>query len=293
MSQVAAPADRRFRRAHVKPSRRRRTWRSFAVPAFVALVIVAAAMLALVRGRAFVARIGMLQVQRIVVHGNERLSKGEVIAMLDGLRGQSLFGTDLDVWRQRLMASPWVRDAALRRALPSTVEVAIYERTPVGIARVGGDMYLVDERGVLIDQYGPQYASLDLPLIDGLSMPSADGSAADSTRAELAARMLAAIRTKPDLARRVSQIDVSDVHNASVILTGDPAVIYLGDDGFAQRLQSYVELAPTLKERVPGIDYVDLRFGDRIYVRPVGGTRTTELAAAGPSRRGRPQSKRP
>ena len=31
--------------------------------------------------------------------------------------------TDLDEWRQRLLASPWVRDAALRRSLPSTVEV--------------------------------------------------------------------------------------------------------------------------------------------------------------------------
>ena len=294
MSHVAAPADRRFRRAHVKPARHRRTWRSLVAPVLFVLVLIAAGAFALARGRALVARLGMLQVQHIVVHGNERLSKGEVIAMLDGLRGESLFGTDLDVWRQRLMASPWVLDAALRRALPSTVDVAIAERTPVGIGRIGGDMYLFDERGVLIDQYGPQYADLDLPLIDGLTMPSSDGSAADSARAEFAARVLAAIRTKPDLARRVSQIDVSDLHNASVILSGDPAIIYLGDDGFAQRLQSYVELAPALRERVPGIDYVDLRFDDRIYVRPAGGAKATAIAAAvAPSKTARPQKKRP
>jgi len=282
MNQVAAPADRRFRRHHVKPARHRRTWRSFVAPALVALVLVAAAALAVVRGRSLVARAGMLQVERIVVHGNERLSKGEVLGMLDGLRGQSLFGTDLDAWRRRLLASSWVRDAALRRSLPSTVDVAISERMPVGVSRVGEGMYLVDERGILIDQYGPQYADLDLPIIDGLAMPSSDGTAADSGRAELASRIIASIRTKPELARRLSQIDVNDLRNASVILNGDPAVIYLGDDQFVQRLQQYVELAAALRERVPGIDSVDLRFDDRIYVRPAGSAKLTEIAPAHP-----------
>ena len=53
-----------------------------------------------------------------------------------------------------------------------------------------------------------------------------------------------------------------------MILSGDPAVIQLGEDQFLPRLQSYLELAPALRERVADIDYVDLRFDDRIYVRP-------------------------
>ncbi len=65
-------------------------------------------------------------------------------------------------------------------------------------------------------------------------------------------------------------MDVSDLHNASVILSGDPAVIQLGDDQFLQRLQSYLDLAAALRQRVPDIDYVDLRFENRIYVRPAG-----------------------
>jgi len=186
------------------------------------------------------------------------------------------------------MASPWVRDAALRRSLPSTIDVAVSERTPVGVSRVGEAMYLVDERGILIDQDGPQYADLDLPIIDGLATPTADGASADASRAELASRVITSIRTRPELAKKLSQLDVSDLHNASVILSGDPAVIYLGDDQFVQRLQQYVDVAPALRERVPGIDYVDLRFDDRIYVRPAGGAKATEVPAAGT----RPQPKK-
>ncbi len=269
MSPVAAPSDRRFRRAHVKPARKRRNWRWLARPVVrygligVVLVFVA------YRGSSSVAHARVLQIDRIVVRGNQRLSKGEVLAVLSGLRGESLVWTDLDKWRRRLLASPWVRDAALRRLLPSTVEVVVLERQPIGVGRIEGDVYLVDERGVVIDQYGPQYADLDLPIIDGLSAPPGDGGGmTDEARAELAARLIAALAAKPEIARRLSQVDVTDLHNASVILAGDPAVIHLGEERFLARLQSYLELASALREQVPDIDYVDLRFDDRIYVRP-------------------------
>jgi cell division septal protein FtsQ len=95
------------------------------------------------------------------------------------------------------------------------------------------------------------------------------GPAADEVRAELAARVIAALGPAPELARRLSQIDVSDRYNVALILAGDPAVIHVGHERFLPRLQAYVELAATLRERVPDIEHVDLRFDDRIYVRPV------------------------
>ena len=269
MSAVAAPADRRFRRAHVRPARRKRSWRALIKPLLLsgALGLVLAYGLYLVSSVA--AHAHVLQVERIVVRGNDRLSRGEVLAVLNGLRGESLVWTDLDRWRTRLLASPWVRDAALRRSLPSTVEVVVSERQPIGIGRINGDMYLVDERGVIIDQYGPQYADLDLPIVDGLSAsPSESGLMTDEARAELAARVIAAVRMKPQVARRLSQVDVTNAHNATVILNRDRAVLQLGEDQFLARLQAYLDLAPALRERVSDIDSVDLRFDDRIYVRP-------------------------
>jgi len=281
---TADTRDKRFRRAHTKPARKRRIWRGL-LKRLAAYGLVAAGLaLGCYRVSIIAAQAHVLQVDRLVVRGNERLSKGEVLAVLNGLRGQSLMWTDLDVWRKRLLASPWVRDAALRRSLPSTVEVAILERRPIGVGRLNGDMFLVDERGVVIDQYGPQYADLDLPIIDGLSAPPGDGGGmTDEARAELAARLIAALKAKPDIARRLSQVDVADLHNASVILEGDPAVLHLGDDQFLQRLQSYLELAPALRERVPDIDYVDLRFEDRIYVRPARTARSASAPASAPS----------
>jgi hypothetical protein len=82
--------------------------------------------------------------------------------------------------------------------------------------------------------------------------------------------VVAALREKPEVASRVSQIDVYDAHNAHVSLSGDPAVIYVGEDQILERVESYVQLAETLRARVQDIDYVDMRFGERVFVGPVG-----------------------
>ena len=264
MSAVSAPADRRFRRSHVKPARKRKGWRALALPVARIAGLVLIVGFAGYRATMVAAHAHVLEIDRIVVIGNERLSRGEVLAVLTGLRGESLIWTDLDAWRQRLLSSPWVRDAALRRSLPSTVEVVISERQPIGIGRRNGDMYLVDDHGVVIDQFGPQYSDLDLPIVDGLLTDQGT----DEERADLAVRVIAALRARPEIAGRLSQIDVADLHNAAVILAGDTAVIHLGDERFLQRLEGYIELSDALHERVPEIDYVDLRFDERIYVRP-------------------------
>jgi cell division protein FtsQ len=193
-----------------------------------------------------------------------------VLSLLDGLSGQNMVTVDLEEWRRKLLTSPWVADAVVRRVLPGTVSVAIAERQPLAIGRLGEQLYLLDQRGSVIDEYGPNYAEFDLPIIDGLAARGGGGALVDEARAGLATRLLAALQARPDLARRVSQIDVNDLHDAVLILKDDTALVRIGEEQFIERLQSYLDLAPALRERVPDIDYVDLRFDERVYVRGQG-----------------------
>ena len=265
---VAAPADKRFRRAQVRPPRRRHSW------ARVLGIVRSAVALALLAGGAYllqqqVTQARALHVDRIAVRGNDRLSTGEVLVLLDGLSGQHLLSVDLDHWQRRLLSSRWVGHAALRRVLPSTVEVRLEERQPMAIGRLGADLYLIDAGGHIIDEYGPNYAQFDLPIIDGLGAPpSAGGAAIDESRADLANRLLASVGRRPALLRRLSQIDVSNARDAVVLLENDTTLVHLGDDQFLERLQSYADLSSALHDRVPDIEYVDVRFDNHMYVRP-------------------------
>ena len=270
---VKAPAEKNFRRSKVRPASRKSGSTGFL--RFVSWRLLRYAVAITVVGYAgytattLVLHASALQVRRIAVHGNVRISSGEVQAIVDGLRGSSILTADLVGYRRRLMQSPWIADVALRRVLPSTVEVFVSERRPIGLCRLGGVLYLIDAGGTLIDEFGPQYAEFDLPIVDGLvAAPNSGQPTIDQGRAELAARVIEALAPRKDIAQRVSQIDVRDVHDAVVMLQDDPALLHLGEDKFLERLQSYVDLAPALREQVREIDYVDLRFGDRVYVRP-------------------------
>jgi cell division septal protein FtsQ len=269
---VAAPADRRFRRAQVKPARRKRSWtgRVLVVGRFVLAV-------AFFGGGGYVltqqvAQATSLHVDRIIVRGNDRLQTGEVLALLEGLRGEHVLRVDLDRWRRRVETSPWVEQAGLRRVLPSTIEVFIREREPLAIGRRGDELFLVDATGRVIDDYGPNYAQFDLPIVDGL-VPKAvrhGEPEVDEDRASLAVRIVGSLRRNDAVYRSVSQIDVSNPRDATVILEDDRALVHLGDEQFAERLEQYMELKPALLEQVPEIESVDLRFDNRLYVRPAG-----------------------
>jgi cell division septal protein FtsQ len=271
---VKARPEKNFRRASSKATRRkskkrRISWRAVRIVVSIVLVVYA-----VYRAFDLVVSASSLQVRHIVVHGNNRMSSKEIENLAAGLRGTSILTADLDAFRRRLLQSPWVAEVALRRVLPSTIEVFVRERRPMGLSRLGTQLYLIDRQGTVIDEFGPKYSQFDLPIVDGLvRAPNSGGAALDEGRAELAARVIDALGHRKALARRLSQIDVSDRHDAIVMLDGDPAQLHVGEDRFLERLQSYVDLAPALRERVPGIEYVDLRFGERLYVRPGATTR--------------------
>jgi cell division septal protein FtsQ len=274
---IAAPADRRFRRAHWPLDRRRRLARlarrllRWGLPALVVAGLLA-------WGGSALAGADALRVKAVVVRGHERLPADQVQALVEGLRGESIFHLDLDAYGRRVLASPWVADVALFRVLPATVEIHVVERTPMALARLDQRLYVVDDAGVVIDEYGTAHRDLDLPIVDGLIAPTPRGDRplVDPERLELTAALIAAFEQEPGMVQRLSHVDVSNARDARVLFDGDPAWLHLGRDAFAARTRRYFELRDTLQDRFDGIDYVDLRFDERIYLHgraaAVGGT---------------------
>jgi cell division protein FtsQ len=269
---VRAQSDKRFKRARVQPPRKRASWQTWAIAcakggAFLIVVLYATS-----RGLHLLTGAPALRIERVLVHGNRQLSQRDVLGLLHGLRESNVMLADLDGWRTRLLHSPWIKEASLRRELPDTIDVTIAERDPLGIGRINDKLYLVATDGVVIDTFSAKYAAFDLPIIDGLHAGprNAEGLLVDETRATLAAEVLHDLQRSSDLAGRLSQIDVSNDEDAVVLLADDAARVHLGHEQFAERLRAYLDLAPTLRARVPAIDYVDLRFDPRVFVRPIG-----------------------
>ena len=265
---VAIHADKRFRRPDVRPSRRSPlaglAWRAGRILGIAALV--AAAGVWLVR---IVIGSPVLAVSQIVVHGNHRVSTAQIESLLAGLRGQSILRVDFEKYRARVMTLRWVADASLWRQLPSTVEVRVTERVPMAIARQGDQLSLVDNTGHVIDAFGAAYRDLDLPIVDGLMEEGVSGEG-QVARVQLTDAFLTDLQTDASVRAHVSQIDVSNGHDVVVLLDDEPTVLHLGESEFVQRIRKYLVVAPALRDQLPDLEYVDLRFGERVYARSHG-----------------------
>ena len=268
-SGVAAPADRRFRRPDVRPGTRKQIglfiWRIARVG-----LVVGATLMAGTWGARALLESSLLTVKHITVYGNSRLSTQEVEALLHGLRSERILNVDFGAYRKRVMDSPWVADVSIRRVLPSTVVLRVVERVPMAVARLGPQLYLVDSTGAIMDEFSPQYREFDLPIVDGLVAASRSGPVTDAARVLLTGRFIDALASRPDLRKRVSQVDVSNARDLVAILDNGPEALHLGDARFVERLTTYFEISQTLHEQFSELDYVDLRFDERVYVRPRG-----------------------
>ena len=84
--------------------------------------------------------------------------------------------------------------------------------------------------------------------------------------------MIAALAARPDSPSACRRSTSPTLHDAVVILDGDTALLRLGDERLRRRGCSSTS---TWRRRCASastaIDYVDLRFDERLYVRPVEG----------------------
>jgi len=281
---VKAPADKRFKRGRVKtPRKATRRWVALVRPLVKWTLVLAIVGYTTVRALALVTESPALRISHVTVQGNSHLSATDVRARVRMLEGANIVRADLDTARRRLLGSPWIAEATLRRQLPATIEIAIEERQPVALARFArGGLQLIAEDGIVL---GPVIAGrddVDLPIADGL-MPVPGRSLSgpglgvgiparvDPERAGLIGRLVESLRAEDGLLALISEVDVTDVEDAVVLLGDDPARVHLGHEDFARRVRAYRDLAPTLLQHVAAIDSADVRYDGRVFVRPARG----------------------
>lgn len=215
-----------------------------------------------------------LAVSRIMVEGNERLAEGEILETLGLHPGSNILSLDLETLKQQMLLSTWVKDVELARVLPATLTLRVVERTPLGIA-VMKQLYLIDGDGVLLDEMGPGYQDLTLPLVRGLV--DEQGQVVPGRR-QLAGRLLSELATDSRLEEAVSEIDLSSgADSIRVLLRRPPMTFIVAEGDFITRLDELVPLSEEIRNKFPSVEAVDLRFRGRVYLQfgtsePLGDT---------------------
>jgi len=285
---VKAPADKRFKRGRVKtPRKTTRRWTAWLRPLAKWSLVILLVGYATARAMALVTEAPALRISHVVVQGHRFLKAADVLSRVRMLDGQNIVRADLEAARRRLLGSPWIAEATLRRQLPATIEIQIEERQPVALARLArGGLQIVAGDGTVLGPAGSGQVGFDLPIVEGLTaVPGRSLSGpgvgigvpaqVDPERADLVGRLVESLRQEDGLLKLVSEVDVTDVEDAVVLLGDDPARVHLGHEDFARRVRAYRDLAPTLLRHVDAIDSADVRYDGRVFVRPARGRPAT------------------
>ncbi len=232
---------------------------------------------ALAGGSLWIARLCVaptrFQLAHVQVQGAQEASVEEIRALVAESMGVNLLTLDLRRVERKLREHPWIGASGavrIQRRLPATLIITITERTAGGLALLDGVVWLLDERGMPIDRFGGRYARHDFPILRGLDGLAKDREALAAALAEgvTVARTLA--ERAPVMAARVSEIDMSRPGMVVLKLEGETYDVRLAREDCLRNLDRYLALKDLIREPGgPELEYVDLRWRDRIAVMPV------------------------
>ncbi len=175
--------------------------------------------------------------------------------------GLNLFQIDIARVQNDMASIGWVRRIDIEKKVPDTLRIKLSERTPVALVRNGETLSYVDDEGAPFAELSPRVGASDLPVIT------------EAQGAELArtVTLLRELRVKDhELYSRVSEIWPIPPRGFALYDRELGAVVYVNSDDIVNKWRNlYGVLAA---ENNPKIEYADLRFADRVIVKPLEAT---------------------
>lgn len=206
----------------------------------------------------------------IEVTGATHTPRPAIDEVMKAYAGANLFRLDIARLQADLGKLPWVSRVEIEKKLPDTLRIKVVERTPVALTRAGELLQYVDEHGVAFAQLSPSIGDTELPIIR------------DATGGELA-RTVALIRdlraNDPKLFSRVSEVHPVGPRGFALFDRELGAVVYANADDLSAKWRDLYAVIHAEHLGPKSIDYADLRFTDRIVIKPLHPITTTTAPA--------------
>jgi cell division protein FtsQ len=193
------------------------------------------------------------RIAAISLTGSKEISREEILTMAGVTGHASLLFLDADAARKRLMANPWIADAAVLKLYPDRLQINITERQAFALWQEHGRVSVVADDGIVLERFvEDRYRGL--PLVVGRG-------------AEHEAKaFLAIVAHYPDI-RSAIYASVLVAQRRWDLRLKNGLDIRLPEDNVAQALDRLVNLDREKKLLSRDIVAVDLRLPDRVTVQ--------------------------
>jgi cell division protein FtsQ len=194
-----------------------------------------------------------LGITEIALSGEHEVNRAEILSLAGITDSTSLLFLDAGAARTRLLANPWIADAAVLKLYPNRLRIEIRERKPFALWQDNGRVSLIAADGTVLAPSVPA-RYVGLPLVVGKGA----AQAADS--------LLAMLARYPLIAREVrASVLVAERRWTLYLKNGIEVLLPEAEPEHA--LARLVDLDRSRKLLSRDIMNVDLRLPDRVSVR--------------------------
>jgi cell division protein FtsQ len=211
-----------------------------------------------------------LSVVHVRPEGNRLMTDEEVVKLAAIPKQARLFDIDLQAVRERLLQSPFIEQATVRRNVPNVVTLEIEERVPVAALSVDR-MLFIDAEGTVLPSV--RIADVgDLPLITG-AVPAPEcvpGKRIVSPAVRDALLLLEMARSISDECyRRISDVAVNGGETLILHTSEFGVPVIVSREDLATQMAKFDGFWRSIVDPRGAADlqYVDLRFEDNVVVR--------------------------
>ncbi len=212
-------------------------------------------------------------VRAVEVVGARHTPTSQLEQLTNNYIGANLFKIDIASVQKELGALPWVSRIEIEKRLPDTLRITIVERVPTALLQTSRGIEYVDQTGLPFASLSARSGDPDLPLIVEASGPELQRCVV----------MLQALRTQdPVLYSRVSEVRPIAPRGFALFDRELAATVYVNAEDLATKWRDLYSIAAAENYTRASIDYADLRFSDRIVVRPFRSPETTSATVPQP-----------
>lgn len=208
------------------------------VPIVLSVAILACLGLVFLLTYETIAASNFFRLRDVNVSGTERAAASDIEKIVTANAEKSgVWNADLLAIKQKIENVTFVKTAAVSRRLPSGLNVTVTERVPVAIVRIGGGDFLADGEGVILAPAKAEEKQIPFAMLGWSEEKSEKAAKENSERLKMYQKMLAEWKDY-DLAKRVKQVDISDLREPKATLedSGMPVTIVLSRDNFGKHL---------------------------------------------------------
>lgn len=206
---------------------------------------------------------GLFALRETVFYGNRHLSDAELAELGKIRRNSNLVRLSSREVAERLSSSPWIKAASVRKEYPGRLVARVEEAEPTALLLGGAGLFLMDDGGNVLEKLKGESVPF-LPVI------VTKGKGRDPRSFSEALSLARAVK-ESGLATQKSRIEITGVEDKpeDLAMTVDGLVVRIGEGHYDKKLSRLFELADEIKRRWEKTEYVDLRFADRVVVKPL------------------------